>query len=250
MRILESEQEAVNRGLFVVPHDARLSLIVETSGRVGRLGLARGSQLIGERLLDETRRHARDLAPSVADLLHNFGARVRDVAAIFVSLGPGSYTGLRVGLISAKVLAYAADCALVGVPTFEAIASQSTALSHEFDVISDAQKGKLYVQRFVAPPGADIVQAQSELTIVAIRDWLALRPCEVGVTGPGLKIVSQLLPAKTPTAALDCCEAAVTGVLRAGWPRYVAGQRDDPFRLEPIYLRPSSAEEQWSRRPQ
>lgn len=233
-----------------MPHDDRLSLIFETSGRIGRLGLARGSQLIDERLLDETRRHARDLAPSVAELLHRCNARVRDVTAIFVSLGPGSYTGLRVGLISAKVLAYAAECALIGVPTFEAIASQTTALSQEFDVIADAQKGKLYSQRFARLPESGVTNSQSELDIVTIRDWLAIRPREVGVTGPGLRLVSHLLPTETPTAALDDCEAAVAGVLRVGWPRFVAGQRDDPFLLEPIYLRPSSAEEQWDRRPQ
>src|SRR5205823_5164828 len=125
-------------------------LIIETSSRVGVVAVADEQRILGERRLDEARRHARDLAPSIRDLLGEAGWKPRDLSAVIVSRGPGSYTGLRVGVMSAKTLAYATGCALVGVDTFAAIALQAPAEAAVVDVIGDAQQDKLYVQRFKA----------------------------------------------------------------------------------------------------
>jgi tRNA threonylcarbamoyl adenosine modification protein YeaZ len=86
----------------VTDRDAPCLLILETSGRVASVALAEGGRLLGTRRLDEARRHARDLAPAVAGLLAGQGRRPRDVHAVLVGRGPGSYTGLRVGVMSAK----------------------------------------------------------------------------------------------------------------------------------------------------
>src|SRR5262249_48878627 len=96
---------------------ARL-LILETSCRRGLVALAAGTELRGVRRLDESRRHARDLAPAVAELLSEQGWKARDLQAVLVGRGPGSYTGLRVGIMSARALAYATGCALIGLDTF------------------------------------------------------------------------------------------------------------------------------------
>src|SRR6516225_5973122 len=96
---------------MVDPGELPRLLALETSGRVGRVGLAEGPELILERTLDASRRHAQDLAPSVAKLLHLRGWRPCDLDGVVVSIGPGSYTGLRVGVISAKALAFATGCA-------------------------------------------------------------------------------------------------------------------------------------------
>jgi tRNA threonylcarbamoyladenosine biosynthesis protein TsaB len=101
--------------------DPRL-LLIETSGRGGFVGLARGESLCGLSRLEESRRHGRDLAPLTAKLLKEQGWKPRQLDAVIVSLGPGSYTGLRVGLMAAKTLSYATGCALIGVETFAVIA--------------------------------------------------------------------------------------------------------------------------------
>ena len=100
-------------------------LLIETSGRSGQVALAEGNALLAVRRLDEARHQARDLAPAVADLLAAIGWKPRDIAAIVVSRGPGSYTGLRVGIMSAKTFAYAAGCALLAIDTFAVIAAQA-----------------------------------------------------------------------------------------------------------------------------
>jgi tRNA threonylcarbamoyladenosine biosynthesis protein TsaB len=224
-------------------------LLIETSGRVGRVGLADERTLLAERVLDETRRHARDLTPAIADLLRELAWRPRDIAVVVVSLGPGSYTGLRVGVVTAKTLAYATGCAAVGVPTFHVLARQAEAATTNLAVISDAQQGKLYMQPFRRADLIEPFAPAGEVAIVPGREWATSLTPAVSASGPGLRIVEAWLPPGTPTVPAALREPTLAGLLAVGWEKYSSGARDDPMRLEPLYLRRSSAEEQWDRRP-
>jgi tRNA threonylcarbamoyladenosine biosynthesis protein TsaB len=221
-------------------------LILETSSRTAHVALARGDELRGVRRLDETRRHARDLAPALAALLAEQGWRPRDVQAVIVSRGPGSYTGLRVGIMSAKTFAYAAGCALLAVDTFAALALQAPASVARVDVVADAQQDKVYVQSFLR--SAENWQPSSELAIRRVADWLAAREASAWVTGPGLHKWAGRLPAEVPIVEASLWEPQPASLLHLGLARYRAGERDDLWTLEPLYLRPSSAEEQWQGR--
>src|SRR5439155_14697302 len=119
-------------------------LLSATSGPSGFVAVAEDERLLAVRRLDEARRHARDLAPAVADLLAERGWRPADVSAVLVGRGPGSYTGLRVGLMSAKTFAYAAGCALITLETFAVIAAQAPAEAAPLAVLADAQQDKVY----------------------------------------------------------------------------------------------------------
>ncbi|HEX4607542.1 MAG TPA: tRNA (adenosine(37)-N6)-threonylcarbamoyltransferase complex dimerization subunit type 1 TsaB, partial [Urbifossiella sp.] len=116
-------------------------LVIDTAGRSGRVGLVRNGAVAGAAALDAARRHARDLTTAVAGLLDAAGLRPADLAGVMVSVGPGSYTGLRVGVTAAKALAYATGCALVPVPTFLAIAARAPADAADLWVIADALQG-------------------------------------------------------------------------------------------------------------
>src|SRR5436305_12105366 len=120
------------------PNEPRL-LLLETAGRAGWAALAEGERLRGLRRLDEARRHARDLAPAVADLLAAAAWKPSDLHAVAVDRGPGSYTGLRVGLISAKALSYATGCALLLLDAFAVVAEQAPPGVSRLDVLADAQ---------------------------------------------------------------------------------------------------------------
>src|SRR5258705_13496703 len=110
-------------------------------------------------------RHGRALGPAVVSLLEELGWKPRDVNVVLVSRGPGSYTGLRVGIMSAKTFAYATGAALLAIDTFAAIASQAPAEVVCVDVIADAQQDKLYVQRFGRSEAAAGMQPASPLRI-------------------------------------------------------------------------------------
>ncbi|MBI1917014.1 MAG: tRNA (adenosine(37)-N6)-threonylcarbamoyltransferase complex dimerization subunit type 1 TsaB [Planctomycetes bacterium] len=221
-------------------------LILETSGRFGHVAVARGETLLARSRLDEARRQARDLAPAVSELLRSQGWKARDLQGVIVSLGPGSYTGLRVGIISAKALCYAIGCPLVGVETFAAIAAQAPAQAARLDVLTDAQQDKVYVQPF-ARSADGAWRSTAPLSIRTVDDWLAGRDAEAWVSGPGIDAHTQRLPAAVSLVPLELRIPQPESLLRLGLERYVAGERDDVWTLEPIYLRPSSAEEQWQR---
>ena len=221
-------------------------LILETSGRAGWVALALGAELQGVRPLDEARRNARDLAPAVAELLADQAWKPRDVHAVVVSRGPGSYTGLRVGIMSAKTFAYATGCAAIAVDTFVAIARQVPDSVARVDVVADAQQDKIYVQSFIRDAVGWL--ALADLSIRPFADWLAVREPGAPVTGPGLRKWADRLPENVPVASANLWDAQPMSLLQLGLARYLAGERDDPWTLEPLYLRPSSAEEQWGAR--
>jgi tRNA threonylcarbamoyladenosine biosynthesis protein TsaB len=219
-------------------------LILETSGRVGRVGLVRDGGVVQSALLDETRRHARDLAPTIQSLLHREGLSPKDVHGVMVGIGPGSYTGLRVGVTSAKVFAYALGCRLVPVPTFRAIVERVPADRSAADVIGDALQGHVYVQRYVREKGG--WAAADELRIEPVSRWVEHLPPGATVTGPGAGVYSGSIPARVERVPSDLWEPSVESVFAAGAGMAPLG-RDELYRLEPLYLRGSSAEEKAKR---
>jgi tRNA threonylcarbamoyladenosine biosynthesis protein TsaB len=215
-------------------------LILETSHRVGKVALALEGAIVGESTLDEARRHGRDLVPAVKELLAQQGWRARDLCGVIVSRGPGSYTGLRVGLISAKTLAFATGAALLAIDTFEAIASQTPATFQNVDVIADAQQDKVYVQRF-GPH-------REPLTVLPFSMWIeSALARQTGVMGPGLETFAKRLPNELTVLPPETWLAAPASLLQIGWRRFQDGERDDPFAVEPLYLRASEAERKWER---
>lgn len=218
-------------------------LILDTSDRVGQVAVASGPQVLAVRRLDETRRHARDLAPAVKEFLSAQGWKAHDLTAVIVGRGPGSYTGLRVGIMSAKALAYATGCALIAVDTFRVLAAQVGDMHSRVDVLADAQGDKVYVQCFGRT--GDDWQPVNELAIRPFAEWLTDRVTDAAVTGPGLRKWAERFPADVAILDQRGWEVQMEVLLRLGLARFEAGERDDAFQIEPLYLRPSAAEEQW-----
>jgi len=211
-------------------------LLIETSGRVGQVGLGREGAVVQSRRLDEARRHARDLAAKVAEMLQTEGLEPADVAGVMVSIGPGSYTGLRVGIASAKTFAYATGCPLIAVPTFAAIAMQAPPDAKMVCVIADGLQGLVYRQEF------ETGRAASELRIERAAETLPFTPGCVSLTGPGIDVYAGLLPAHASLVSERDREPSLIGLFQAGQ-ALLPVTRQELFALEPLYLRGSSAEE-------
>jgi tRNA threonylcarbamoyladenosine biosynthesis protein TsaB len=218
-------------------------LVIETSQRHGLVALAAGDRVLGERRLDEARRHARDLVPFIRELLTEQGWRARELNAVLVSRGPGSYTGLRVGIMSAKTLAYASGCTLVGLETFAALARQAPAAALAIDVIADAQQDRVYMQRFARSTPGEAPTAATPLSILALAAWQATMTDATWVIGPGLERFAAALQSNIRTAPPDAWFPRAESLLQLGLERLRRGQADDLYGAEPLYLRPSSAEE-------
>src|SRR5438552_3091101 len=99
-----------------------LTLAIETSGIVGSIALCSDGERIEERTLQLGRHHGQSLIPELRQLLEDHRRKPRDCDLIAVSIGPGSFTGLRVGVVCAKTLAYVTGSRVAAVDTFHAIA--------------------------------------------------------------------------------------------------------------------------------
>jgi tRNA threonylcarbamoyladenosine biosynthesis protein TsaB len=223
-------------------------LILETSSQPGIVALGEGRSLVGVRRLEEARRHARDLAPAVADLLTAQAWKPRDIAAVIVSRGPGSYTGLRVGLMSAKTFAYATGCTLLALETFAVLAAQAPAEALRLAVVADAQQDRVYVQEFARTAAGALLAATAPLSIQQVAAWLQSRQGPWCITGPGLRKIGDKLPAEVKALDTAYWDPQPATLLELGSSRHQQGERDDVWTMEPLYLRPSAAEEQLARR--
>ena len=216
-------------------------LILETSGRT-RLGIAINGTIVGAEDLGGGRLQNRQLIPTIERLLLAHQLTPRDLTFLAVGTGPGSYTGLRVGITAAKTLAYTLGCSLCAVPTFAAIAAE---VRGTVDVLADALQGTIYVQRFTDGIATD------ELRIERFEEWVSgSTPLSLGgrglgsegmtVAGPGvITFADKLPPSVTRSTVIEPSVAAVLRVASTLTPL----SRDELMRLEPHYLRGSSAEE-------
>jgi tRNA threonylcarbamoyladenosine biosynthesis protein TsaB len=190
-------------------------------------------------------RHGRTLVPTLRDLLRAAGLDPRALDFIAVGLGPGSYTGLRIGLTAAKTLAYATRRPLVGLDSLELLARNAPGAARRVAVIVDAQRGDLYAADFArAEPGGPLVRT-FPTRIEPIDRWIEGLEPETVVLGPGLERLRTPLPGSIhrldPSANWPDGHRLVE-LARDAW---ATGRRDDPWFLEPLYLRRSAAEDQW-----
>ncbi|HVK11074.1 MAG TPA: tRNA (adenosine(37)-N6)-threonylcarbamoyltransferase complex dimerization subunit type 1 TsaB [Gemmataceae bacterium] len=214
------------------------TLVLETAGRVGQAALAAGPAVVAEARLEEGRKRASDLGSAVERLLKDHGWNARELTAVVVGLGPGSYTGLRVGLASAKALAYATGAAFFGVESFAAWAHAAPAEASELSVISDALKGTVFRRDYRRTPGG--WEPAGPLGAATVDEWLAgLRP-GAWVSGPFAASLAARLPVGVNVGAAH--EPRPADVLAAAQ-AYPWAVTTDVWTAEPYYLRGSSAEE-------
>ena len=221
-------------------------LILETSGRVGQVGLARGGAVVRTVVLDDRRRHARDLAGAVSGVLADKSLRPVDLNGIVVGRGPGSYTGLRIGLMSAKALAYALDCELRAVETFAAIAAQAPPPATSLWVIADALQGHVYAQPYAKRENVWV--STGDLRIEPAADWAARVRAGDWVSGPGVTEHRERISRIGSVVAEADREPRIECLFRVGM-RTQKLSRAEVFALEPLYLRGSSAEEKKTSEP-
>jgi tRNA threonylcarbamoyladenosine biosynthesis protein TsaB len=222
-------------------------LALETSGTGGSVAAFDGDTLLVERVLTAGQRSAQALAPAIAQTLADAGWQSRDVQLVAVTRGPGSFTGLRVGVTTAKLFAYAVGCEVLGVNTLEVIAAQAPQQAQRLVAAIDAQRQEVYLGSF-ARDAAGLWQWCGEPAIVPIDDLLAHATGDTMLSGPALSRLSQPLPPEHLIAPRETWSPTAASVGRVAARHHAAGQRDDPFTLLPLYLRRSAAEEKLEER--
>lgn len=216
------------------------TLAIETSGNAGSIALLEDLETLAEvELTASGRRHARTLVPEIGQLLRQHGLTPQQINLLAVSLGPGSFTGLRVGIVCAKTFAYAVGCPLIGVDTFLAVAVSQQETERVW-VIDDALRGDVCAGEYVLQNGRWETCLVPQL--VSAESWREQLDPAVPVTGPGVARFSDLLAHHRLINAAHRTPRAEF-VARLGVELFQTGRTDDPWTLEPFYMRRSAAEE-------
>lgn len=189
----------------------------------------------------ESRTHVTTLPALIAEVLAEARATIEDVDGIAVSIGPGSFTGLRIGLALAKGIAFAGGAPLVGVPTLEALAWVAEAAPGETICAAlDARKREVYAALFTATTaGPRRLTSDLALAPEALAAWLAPRSVVVGDAAA----VYEVLRVPGHTVRPFATHHPRGGVVaRLGWERLRAGPVVNAGELEPTYVRAPDAE--------
>jgi len=220
-----------------------LILSIETAAGCGSVALTRGGvqngRLIAEAAVHAETGHSRRLLSSVDWVMQAAGVGWSDLDAVAVSIGPGSFTGLRIGLAAAKGIVFAAGKPLIAVPTLDAVVLSCPLIDCPLWCVMDARKQEVYAACY----GAD--RQQSSLAEAIRPELLAAKITQPAVVaGPGLAAYHQLFAhlegVRLIPPALSSPSAAKIGLLAAE--RLARGEISDPASAVPLYVRPSEAE--------
>jgi len=236
----------VNR-LLEQAASTRPVLGLDTSTSTASLALISGGKVLGQ-LERPVTSHGAALPGAVEELLARASNAFTDLGAIAVGTGPGSFTGLRIGTSYAKGIAMATGCALVGVPSFDAIASAA----HErhnmgpgqlVGVVVDARKGEVYAALYRVV--VDGLEKLSEESVVAL-DHLASRIAEdaMFIGDDRAKNAAALVQSRGfRVAVFNIGELDLRGVCVAalGGAQFARGETDRAASLEPLYIRTPEA---------
>lgn len=225
-------------------------LALDTSGVPGSLAALEaheeGVELRASVELPEGQRTAQSLLITLQRTLQELGWQPTDLQLICVTTGPGSFTGLRIGVTTAKTLAYAVEAELAEVHTLAAIAAGMPSIDKRLWTVLDAQRQQLFVAEFNHDWQSDGGNVQAT-EILLIDRWLERLEPGDQVCGPPLGKLQGRLP--EGVAVVDASQwaprAEVVG--RLGYRAFLEGRCVDPMQLVPKYYRKSAAEEKAER---
>ena len=219
-------------------------LAIDTSARTAGIALLDGTTVVEEWTWQARGSHTVHLLPAVQQLLKAAGLTPADVQAIGVAIGPGAFTGLRVGIATAKALAWSLSIPCLGISSLLALAAAAPRPARVLAVL-DAGRGDWYwalyanerdKQRCLSAPSigrpAEVLERVKRSTVLVgeltneQRELITASPISVlDATDPRLSVAR---PAAVGLLALE---------------RLAAGERDEPATLQPVYLRRPAAEE-------
>lgn len=221
-------------------------LALETSGLSGAVTVASAERVLHTELIPAGQRTAAGLAPAMQRALAAVGWAPSEVQLVAVTIGPGSFTGLRVGVATAKAFAYGVGCAVLGIDTLRVLAAQAPANVDRVEAVLDAYRRQLFAASFERD-GANGWRCTQPTRVVDEAEWLATRDSATPLIGPVLARLSAKLASNAVLIERERWEPTSTAVAELAWRDWQAGERSDVWQLAPQYYRPSAAEEQRDR---
>ncbi|MDE9367187.1 tRNA (adenosine(37)-N6)-threonylcarbamoyltransferase complex dimerization subunit type 1 TsaB [Luteipulveratus sp. YIM 133132] len=216
-------------------------LAIDTATQAVTVAVHDGATVVAEQAHTDTRRHTELLAPTIRDVLREAGLRPRDLSAVAVGVGPGPFTGLRVGIVTARTMGLALGVPVHGVCSLDALAHATFAAGHtrRFLVATDARRKEVYWAAYdVTDEGVRRTDGPDVARPAELPGHLRGLP----TAGRGTELYPEALPHALPQLDVSAGALAtfVTGALRRG---------ESLLEPQPLYLRRPDAVPQAERTP-
>jgi tRNA threonylcarbamoyladenosine biosynthesis protein TsaB len=223
----------------------KLILALETSGRTGSVALGTAIQLLAETNFTGVMRHNAELFPIIDNLLRKAYNTPQNIGEIFISVGPGSFTGLRIAVAFAKMLNLATGASIVAIDTLDVIAAnaidyigeKNTPLN-KIAVILDAKRGQFFTAAYQNTKGT--WEKTTQDCLMSPDKFLAkfAGQTPIWLLGEGLVYYKDKFKADGISFFdEDLWAPKASQVYKLGLVKAAAGQFEDPLALQPLYLR-------------
>lgn len=224
-------------------------LSLDSTAVAASVALCEDGRLLGEYTIQNGNTHSETLLPMVESLLGFFGLTVKDVELFAVSAGPGSFTGVRIGVATLKGLAFGQGKPCIGVSTLEALAENLAHTDGLVCPVMNARRKQVYTALFRFRDGcAERLLPDSAMAISELNELLASYDEPVRLVGDGYGItLPDLTVPVIPTPDRLCLQSAYS-VAQVARRLYDAGVRTTDAELVATYLRPSQAERERNER--
>lgn len=210
---------------------------IDTATWTASVGLARDGKVLVEKLRHTTSSHGEHLLALIEAVLVEARAALSDISVIASSNGPGSFTGLRIGLSAVKGLAYAGGQKVVAVSTLEALARSVEEWEGLICTCLDARKREVYAALFHRADG----KVDRLTPDVAIKPEMLppMIPGRCLFVGDGAEVYREVIARCLGEGARFCSQTHPRGgvVAQMGWERFCRGECDSPGTLAPVYIR-------------
>lgn len=215
------------------------------SGVVGSVALAEQGRTLVQETFPHGLQHAAQLVPMLDALLTAQGWSPRELAHVYVSAGPGSFTGLRISVTLAKTMALATGVRIVAVPSLRVLAENAPADANDVMVVLDARRGHVFAGRFERNGNRWIEREPAHLAV--LHEALQRAPRPIYLLGEGVAAQRNAIP-QDPGIVIapeSTWAGRASVVASLGWEMAQRGEFTDADRLSPVYLRKPEAQEKY-----
>jgi len=236
------------------------AIAIETSGRIGSIAVVADNQILAEEQFPHGLQHAAHIVPMIDRLTRGQGWTPRDIEHLYVSVGPGSFTGLRIGVTLAKAMALTTGVKIVAVPSVRVLVENAQEDAQHVNIVLDAKRDQIFTARFERQPSGWMEREPAHLDDLA--SMLARCPRPAHLIGEGIPYHQKFIPKEQVTSSPPSTGERWSGAgviitdqtlwrARASVVAMIGTQLArqnhfaDPMTLTPIYIRRPEAEEKF-----
>ena len=224
-------------------------LAIDTATNVASVAVVEDGKLKGEYTINNKKKHSQLVMGMMEKLLNDLGLAIKDIDLFAVANGPGSFTGLRIGVAAIKALGHSMNKPVVGISTLEALAYSLPYCEHIIIPIMDARRNSVFTASYVWDD--DGFRALSDIEAMTIEE--CVNDCgellDVMFTGDGVEVyrdyITEKLGDRAYFAPPALCEARAVSIALLAYQKAINGETDTYLTLQPMYLKKSQAEREY-----